>query len=78
VKSSPILVIYRKQLGDLVLLQPALQLLAERYGVNVLVRTRPVFTDVLALMPGDVRLAGPQDRTFSPGYCLDNKNSSFL
>lgn len=69
-------VVYRKQLGDLVLLQPALQLLGERHDAEVVVRTRPAFADVLALMPGRVRLAGAAERRPAAVYCFDAKMSS--
>lgn len=71
-------VIYRKQLGDLVLLQPAIQLLGERHRAEVVVRTRPGFADVLALMPGKVRLVTQMERRIEQVYCFDTKASSLL
>lgn len=70
------LLVYRKQLGDLVLLQPAIAHLARRYGAPVQVRTRPGFADVLALMPGGVTLAEPIARPVARVVCFDSKASS--
>ena len=75
-KPFPLLLIYRKQLGDLVLLQPAIQLLAERHGAEILLRTREGFADVLSLMPGRVSLAGRVVRPLGQVFCFDTKWSS--
>lgn len=75
-KSSPILMVYRKQLGDLVLLQPAIQLLGERNAADILIATRPGFADVLDLMPGAVRLAEGFERLLAEVYCFDTKAST--
>lgn len=48
------IVIYRKQLGDLLLLQPALALLAGQQAGSVGVLTRPGMADLLSLMPGAI------------------------
>ncbi|MGB0127720.1 MAG: glycosyltransferase family 9 protein [Rhodocyclaceae bacterium] len=76
VAAGDILLIYRKQLGDLVLLQPAIQHLAERYGRAIQVRTRPGFADLLDLMPGHVRLADGRGAKISDVFCFDTKLSS--
>jgi len=68
------LVIYRKQLGDVLLLQPALELLAQRGSVGV--ATRPAFADLLALMPGNITLAPrvfPRARNV---YCLETRRGA--
>lgn len=71
-----VLVIYRKQLGDLLLLQPALQLLSERFDAPIRVRTRPGFVDLLQLMPGDIALASNSGRNIRQVYCFDSKAST--
>lgn len=76
--SGDILMIFRKQLGDLLLMQPAIQYLTEHFGVPVRVRTRPAFADLLALMPGRVTLATGVSRTISRVYCFDTKPSSII
>jgi len=68
------LVIYRKQLGDVLLLQPALEWLAQRGSVGV--ATRPAFADLLALMPGRIVLAPrflPRARHV---YCLETRRGA--
>jgi ADP-heptose:LPS heptosyltransferase len=75
-KPGDILVIYRKQLGDLLLLQPAIEHLSKRFGRPVQVRTRAGFADLLALMPGQVTLASRVVRPISRVYCFDTKRSS--
>lgn len=54
-----LLVIYRKQLGDLLLLQPALTFLAERHGWPVAVAGRPGTAELLSLMPGRIGSVEP-------------------
>lgn len=73
-----ILVIYRKQLGDLLLLQPAIEYLSERFGRPVQVRTRAGFVDLLSLMPGKVSLASRVGQSMSRVYCFDTKRSTLL
>jgi ADP-heptose:LPS heptosyltransferase len=51
VSNSP-LVIFRKQLGDVLLLEPALSKLAACTGSPVLLATRPAFDPLLSLMDG--------------------------
>ncbi len=48
-RTSP-LVIYNKQLGDVLLLEPALAKLAESTGTEVMLATRPAFAPMLSLM----------------------------
>lgn len=50
------LAVYHKQLGDTLLLQPALAKLAAQDGEPVGLVTRPHFTDLVSLMPGVVPL----------------------
>lgn len=72
-----VLIVYRKQLGDLLLLQPAIEHLQASTGMPVRVRTRPGFADLLGLMPGSVSLAEPLRGTPSHRvYCFDTKASS--
>ncbi len=71
-----VLVIYRKQLGDLLLLQPALQLLSERFDAPIRVCTRAGFADLLQLMPGDIALASNSSRDIRQVYCFDSKAST--
>lgn len=75
-KRGDILVIYRKQLGDLVLLQPALEHLAERGRRAVRVSTRPAFADLLSLMPGEVSLAEQPLGPIAEVVCFDDKFST--
>ncbi len=63
------LVIYRKQLGDVLLLQPALEELAGRGSVAL--ATRPGFADLLSLMPGPVQLAPRWLPRARQVYCLE-------
>lgn len=75
-ESGDTLVIYRKQLGDLLLLQPALEYLGARFGKPVQVRTRPGFADLLALMPGRITLATRARQNIGRVYCFDTKGST--
>jgi len=63
------LVVYRKQLGDVLLLQPALSKLAGSGSVGVV--TRPGFADMISLMPGNVRLASRWSCRAREVYCLE-------
>lgn len=71
------LVIYRKQLGDVLLLQPALEHLA-RQGFFVRLDTRPGFADLLSLMPGDIQLRGGDRRLPNQVYCLEDRMGAIL
>jgi ADP-heptose:LPS heptosyltransferase len=46
------LAVYHKQLGDTLLLQPALEKLARQDGEDVGLLTKPGFSDLVSLMPG--------------------------
>lgn len=70
------LVIYRKQLGDVLLLQPALQVLAGRG--QVLLSTRPGFADLIGLMPGPVQVAPHYLPRADEVYCLEAKPAALL
>lgn len=70
------LVIYRKQLGDVLLLQPALEVLAGRGSVGL--STRPGFADLLALMPGPVHLAPETWPRAREVLCLEAKTAALL
>ena len=63
------LVVYWKQLGDVLLLQPALTRLAENGSVGV--ATRPGFADMISLMPGNVILAPRWSFRVRDVYCLE-------
>lgn len=65
------LVIYRKQLGDVLLLQPALATLAASGPLAL--ATNPAFADLIALMPGAIDVAPkwlPRARRI---YCLESR-----
>lgn len=72
------LVIFRKQIGDVLLLQPGLQLLNQRYS-QVDVHTHPAHRDLLSLMPGQIYLA---ERRILPRYksvfCLEHRFAALL
>ncbi|HSG22402.1 MAG TPA: glycosyltransferase family 9 protein [Azonexus sp.] len=68
------LVIYRKQLGDVLLLQPALEKLAG--DGSVALATRSGFADLLALMPGPVSQASEWFPRASQVYCLESRRGA--
>ena len=72
------LVIFRKQLGDVLMLQPALEHLSRRVG-SVAIHARGDFADLLSLMPGEIRLA---DASIFPkaaeAYCLEARPAALL
>jgi len=70
------LVVYRKQLGDVLLLQPALSKLAGSGSVGV--ATRPGFADMISLMPGNVRLAPRWSCRAREVHCLEAGRSALL
>lgn len=75
---SNVLVIFRKQIGDVLLLQPALERLSRRDG-RVSIYARTGFADMLALMPGDIQLA--EDSLFprvKDVYCLESRPAAIL
>lgn len=65
------LVVYRKQLGDVLLLQPALELLSTQGSVAL--SARPSFDDLLALMPGPVHAAEGIFPRAHRVYCMEAK-----
>lgn len=83
-KKRNILVVFRKQLGDLLLLQPSLAWLASRSGDDIQVATRPEFSDLLDLMPCDpneksgssIQLAPQGLPRCSSVYCLEGKTAA--
>jgi ADP-heptose:LPS heptosyltransferase len=76
--NSRALVIFRKQMGDVLLLQPALEHLSKSVG-SVDLYARSGFADLLALMPGNIRLA---ESTLFPQaeevYCLEARPAAML
>jgi len=70
------LVIFRKQLGDVLLLQPALALLAQQGKVSL--ATRANFADLLALMPGNISLAPRWLPSASVVYCLEARRGALV
>lgn len=72
------LVISRKQLGDVLLLQPALEFLTRRGERRVALSTRPRFVDMLTLMPGPVALAPQWFPRAGTVYCLESKPAALL
>jgi|JI6StandDraft_1071083.scaffolds.fasta_scaffold02612_9 ADP-heptose:LPS heptosyltransferase len=72
------LIIFRKQLGDVLLLQPALERLALERG-PVSVYARDGFADLLALMPGDIQLdTGSLLPRYSDVFCLEARPAAML
>lgn len=72
------LVIFRKQLGDLLLLQPALSALSAELG-RIEVFARDGFADLLSLMPGDIH---PATKAWFPQakhvYCLEARPATLI
>jgi ADP-heptose:LPS heptosyltransferase len=76
--NSGALVIFRKQLGDVLLLQPALERLAQQYGY-VSIYTHRGFADLLVLMSGDIRLdTGHFLSPCQDVYCLEARPAAML
>lgn len=72
------LAVYHKQLGDTLLLQPAIAKLADQDGGPVGLVTRPEFTDMVSLMPGAVPLPWRQAPRVERLFCYDaGDRSSF-
>lgn len=72
------LVVFRKQLGDVLLLQPGLELLSRRVG-TVALYAREGFADLLSLMPGDIRLVEPATLPRAGEvYCLEARPAAML
>lgn len=75
--SGTALVIFRKQLGDLLLLQPGLELLS-REQHPVFIHTRPGFADLLSLMPGHIQLFRARWPKADHVYCLEGRSGAML
>lgn len=76
-KEPVALVIYRKQLGDVLLLQPALEYLVQQ-GFSVRLDTRPSFVDLLSLMPGNIRLQSGWGGMPNRVYCMESRIGAIL
>lgn len=76
--SDQILVLFRKQLGDLLILQPAIALLGERHGLPVQVFCREGMADLLSLMPGLVSRAPQWPARYQAIYSFDPKPGATL
>lgn len=76
--SEQILVLFRKQLGDLLILQPAISLLDERHQLPVRVFCRDGMEDLLSLMPGQVSRAGKWPQRYRAIYSFDPKPGATL
>lgn len=76
--SDRILVLYRKQLGDLLVLQPAIELLSRCYGLPVDVFCRPGMDDLLSLMPGRVSRATKFPSSYRAVFSFDPKLGATL
>lgn len=70
--------VFHKQLGDLVLLEPALSRLRAHHGSPVRVMTRNGHADLLSLMPGVVFVKGLALQPVGTLYCFDPLNKSAL
>lgn len=75
---SPVLALFRKQLGDVLLLQPTLNKLARAYGTEVELATRDGFDELLSLMPGIVPARPGPFKKYSAVYAFDSKPRSTL
>lgn len=71
-------VAFHKQLGDLTLLQPALEKLRRHHGGPVRVLTRRGHADLVRLIPGAVFQAGPALSPAGHGYAYDPLSKSAL
>lgn len=69
-------VAFHKQLGDLVLLEPALSRLREHHGSPVRLMTRNRHADLVALMPGVKFVKGLALAPARSLYCFDPLNKS--
>jgi len=72
------LVIYHKQLGDVLLLEPALAKLSLMTGTNVTLATRPAFHPLLALMEQVSALPGGAFRRASQVISFDPRSRACL
>lgn len=71
-------VVFHKQLGDLLLLEPAFARLREHHGGPIQVMTRKGHRDILSLMDGVEYQAGQSFAWKSSVYCYDPLNKSAL
>jgi len=70
--------VFHKQLGDLVLLEPALSRLRDHHGDPVRLMTRNGHADVVSLMEGVRAVKGLPLRPSEALYCFDPLNKSAL
>ncbi|MEI6279133.1 MAG: glycosyltransferase family 9 protein [Verrucomicrobiae bacterium] len=70
--------VFHKQLGDLVLLEPALSRLRDYHGAPVRLMTRNGHADLVRLMPGVEVVRGPALAPAAALYCFDPLNKSAL
>jgi len=70
--------VFHKQLGDLVLLEPALSRLRDHHGAPVRLMTRNGHADLVRLMPGVEVVRGIALTPSSSLYCFDPLNKSAL
>lgn len=71
-------VVFHKQLGDLLLLEPAIARLRAFHGEPIVVMTRSGHAPLLKLMPGVVFQQGPALRWRSHLYCYDRLSKSAI
>ncbi|MEO8204766.1 MAG: hypothetical protein ABI615_01205, partial [Chthoniobacterales bacterium] len=71
-------VAFHKQLGDLVLLEPALSRLRDYHGAPVRLLTRGSFRPILELMTGIQFVMSPSLVPATTAYCYDPVNKSTL
>ncbi len=69
-------VVFHKQLGDLLLLEPALRRLQAHHGAEIAVCTRGGHAPMLDLMPGMKLQWGPMLQPRTHLYCFDTLNKS--
>lgn len=73
------LIVTRKQLGDLLLLQPAMEHLHMHEGCELYIRARGDFADLYGLMPCQPRPAAAfADAVFDRLYCFEASKSTSL
>jgi ADP-heptose:LPS heptosyltransferase len=73
---SRCVVIFHKQLGDLILLEPALRLLAHGNGHTVDLITRSGFQPIGSLMPFVNIRSKPTAKVYDMLWCLDDRHKS--
>ena len=73
------LAVFNKQIGDLVLLQPALERLAQASGSTVDLITRSTFKPLVSLMPAVSFRSKPSLRAYDALWCFDyTRKSAFF